>query len=242
MEELEYIAMDKLEKEHWWFVAKRNFLVEMLSRCGIVEGNVLDVGCGTGAVMQFLAQRKYQVEGVDMSDTALNFCVKKGLRVSKGVAEKLPYPDDSFDVVTALDVIEHVPDESPVINEIKRVLKPGGVCIATVPAHQFLWSYHDVQLHHYRRYRKDGFEKIFQNKLSIEYSSWIHCFILVPALIVRMFVKIKKIKKNESDIKDSNIFLNKIMKIFYFFELFIFRVFKRLPFGLSIIVVARKKI
>jgi ubiquinone/menaquinone biosynthesis C-methylase UbiE len=65
---------------------------------------ILDVGCGTGANIEMLSAFG-EAEGVDVSDDALEFCRKKGLKVQKGLAETLPYTDETFELTTALDVI-----------------------------------------------------------------------------------------------------------------------------------------
>ncbi|MBP9732054.1 MAG: methyltransferase domain-containing protein [Candidatus Magasanikbacteria bacterium] len=243
MEHAEYISMDALERNHWWFQAKRIFLDIVLSWY-MPQKNLqtLDVGCGTGAVMQMLIKKGYRSEGVDFSDVALEFCRKKNLTVSKGFAEKLPYPDNSFDVVTVLDVLEHLTDETLAINEIQRVLRPGGVVVATVPAHQFLWSYHDEELHHHRRYNKKNFTAIFKGKLDILHVSWIHFFIVFPAVVVRLLLKLSGSEKKSSDIKKNGKIVTFLMHMIYNVEYFLFRCFKKLPIGLSLIIVAKKKI
>ena len=93
---------------------------------------VLDVGCGGGFTCEFMAKRGAQVSGVDISEvsvaTAQSHAKESGLeidyRISKG--EKLPHEDNTFDVVTCVDVLEHVEDVDQVVREIHRVLKPGG--------------------------------------------------------------------------------------------------------------------
>ncbi|MER3559157.1 MAG: methyltransferase type 11, partial [Armatimonadota bacterium] len=66
--------------------------------------------------------------------------------------EALPFVNESFRLIVALDVLEHLPDEAHALAELWRVLEPDGWLITTVPAYRWLWSKHDVALHHYRRY------------------------------------------------------------------------------------------
>lgn len=242
MEECEYYQMDAIEKDHWWFVAKRKFVGTVLDRF-VKDENIksLDVGCGTGAVMEMFIKRGYNVEGVDPSDTALGFCKKKNLIVTKGIAGHLPYPDNSFDVVTALDVLEHVQEDIQAVIEIYRVLKPGGIFISTVPAHQFLFSSHDKALHHFRRYSRSQFQKILSSSTGeILYLGWIHMAIFLPAVLLRMCVRIFGDRKSKSDVKMSNPVLNTIMDTIYVPELTWFKKL-HLPWGLSLIGVVRKK-
>src|SRR5688500_13025212 len=112
MQQHTYAIMDEVEGSHWWFVGRRAILESFLTsiieklRTPPSELRILDVGCGTGANLEMLAQFG-SAEGVDVSDDALEFCRRKGLKAEKGLAEKLPYDEETFDITTALDVIEH---------------------------------------------------------------------------------------------------------------------------------------
>ena len=233
------MVMDTVENNHFWFIAKRKFLDVVLQR---IRANkkikVLDVGCGTGAVMKYLATKNFLVSGIDMSETAHDYCRKKGLEVSSGLANIIPYPDKSFDIIFVIDVLEHLDNPSESVKEISRVLKDGGVFIATVPAHQWLWSYHDEALHHKKRYSKKEFADLFNDGFVLEIISWIHAFILLPAIFMRFF----KNKNNGSDVKEPPFIINKIMSLVYTVEIIVFKTLHYyLPFGLSLLVVARKK-
>jgi len=232
--------MDRIEHDHFWFVAKRKYLSVVLDKYFSQGGKMLDVGCGTGAVMEFLKSRG-EVEGVDMSETALNYCRQKNLKVEKGLANEMPYSQNTFDAVFALDVLEHLDNPVGAVKEASRVLKDGGLFFATVPAHQWLWSPHDVSMHHKKRYAKQDFAQLFAGEFDILALSWIHAFILLPAMAVRLIRNLLNNKSNSSDVKESSAVINKIMSLLYFIEISIFKVFYSLPFGLSLLVVAKKK-
>lgn len=241
MEEQEYIKMDAIETDHWWFKAKRRFLeVALVKHAPVGRLRVLDVGCGTGAVMRFLQARGYETQGVDMSTTALQYCRQKGLRVSYGLADAMQFPDASFDVVFALDVLEHLDDAGAAVREIKRVLKPGGLLVATVPAHQFLFSYHDTALHHKRRYNKQSLRALISPELQIECLTWFHAAILLPAFLLRLIKKILRLRDTVSDVAQSSPLVNAVMSAWYTIEIRIFTLFGYLPWGLSLMVVAKK--
>ncbi len=242
MEVAEYQKMEKIEKNHWWFVAKRNFLKYTLRRffSSGEKKRILDVGCGTGAIIDFLQHEGYEAEGVDMSQDALSFCRQKKLCVKSGLADALEFPDNYFDAVLACDVLEHVSVHERAVVEIKRVLKPGGIFIATVPAHPFLWSYHDVALHHVRRYTKAEFNKLLSTAFVNVEVQWIHCVILLPAIFVRLFRRGVVTQKQESDVRPANSLINILMKKIYFFEIAWFAHFRSLPWGLSLLGVAQK--
>src|SRR5437763_3995518 len=108
MQQHTYAIMDEVEGSHWWFVGRRaileSFLISICSRLKTQDAQlrILDVGCGTGANIEMLSQYG-DAEGVDVSDDALEFCRRKGLKVQKGLAETLPYDDETFELTTALD-------------------------------------------------------------------------------------------------------------------------------------------
>lgn len=243
MDQAEYKEMEMVENDHFWFVAKRKFLQVALGAFASGQNlRVLDVGCGTGAVLDFLREKGYQVEGVDNNAEAIEYCRAKGLHVSMGAAEGMNYPDESFDVVLALDVLEHLKDDRAALKEIFRVLKKGGHLIATVPAHQSLWSYHDVALHHHRRYSRVEWENLFLgDQFKIKLISWLHACILLPTWIVRKVYKILNKENKGSDVKKINWLVNSIGKLCYLPELAAFRVFKKLPAGVSLLAVVEKK-
>ena len=126
MQQHTYAIMDEVEGSHWWFVGRRaileSFIKQIVEKLGIPHSalRTLDVGCGTGANIEMLSQYG-EAEGVDVSDDALEFCHRKGLKVQKGLAETLPYADESFDLTTALDVVEHLDDDTSALLEMARV-------------------------------------------------------------------------------------------------------------------------
>src|SRR4051794_9353147 len=137
MQQHTYAIMDEVEGSHWWFVGRRkileSFLDSIVSRLPTADSQlrILDVGCGTGANIEMLSQYG-EAEGVDVSDDALEFCRQKGLKAQKGLAETLPYDDETFDITTALDVIEHLDDDVAGLKEMHRVTKGGGYSLIFV--------------------------------------------------------------------------------------------------------------
>ncbi|MGQ9699229.1 MAG: class I SAM-dependent methyltransferase, partial [Armatimonadota bacterium] len=101
------------------------------------------------------------VVGVDISQDALTFTRRRGVsNLVCASAESLPFTDAAFDLVTALDVLEHLDSDRLGAFEIRRVMRPGALLIASVPALQALWSGHDVALHHRRRYTAGQFRAL----------------------------------------------------------------------------------
>lgn len=128
-------------------------LWSLLARAGaLAPRRLLDAGCGTGRnLIEFASLGDGR--GIDPSPEAVAFCRARGLRnVEQGTLEALPFPDASFGLVLACDVLEHVEDDGGALRELRRVAEPGGFLLATVPAYRWLWSQHDVSHHHIRRY------------------------------------------------------------------------------------------
>src|ERR1043165_9149320 len=206
MQQHTYAIMDEVEGSHWWFVGRRKILESFLD--SIVEKlnaeptkvgtpkklRILDVGCGTGANLEMLSQYG-DAEGVDVSDEALEFCRKKGLTARKGLAETLPFDDETFDITTALDVIEHLDDDVAGLKEMFRVTKRGGYSLIFVPAFMWLWGVQDDISHHRIRYTKrQSVERLEKAGYAVERSTYANLTFFPPILAGRALMKLTGIK------------------------------------------------
>jgi SAM-dependent methyltransferase len=243
MQEHTYGIMRQVEDSHWWFAGRRRillgFLNDIVSRLDVNRPQILDVGCGTGANLEMLGVFG-EAHGVDVSIDALKFCEERGLvNVHHGEAERLPFPDASFDLATALDVVEHLDDDVAGLREMHRVLKPGGYALLFVPAFMFLWGVQDDISHHRRRYtinelrtavKKAGFE--------VERATYANLTFFAPILAGRAIMKVTGLKPaSENNINVSA--LNGIFGRFLGAEsLFLKRM--NFPLGVSAICVARR--
>lgn len=129
----------KLEQELWWFVGRRDLILHILKN--IKYTKVLEIGCGTGELSKYI--KNYN--GIDISR---NTC-----KSTLGDAHRLPFKDASFDLILLLDILEHTEDKI-VMEEVYRVLQPNGHILITVPAFKWLWSQHDIDNQHKRRYHR----------------------------------------------------------------------------------------
>lgn len=143
----EYEASYTLEDTHWWFVSRRQLTASLIEKWITFnsEANILDIGCGTGGNLQLLAQYG-KATGLDLSPIALDFARRRQLpQLMQGSVLRLPYANDSFELVTTFDVLYHrwIIDDNCAIREIYRVLQPGGWFLITDSALPMLWSSHD---------------------------------------------------------------------------------------------------
>lgn len=144
------------EDRHAWFAGRTRAILKYLDaelgrQQGVQSRRVLDIGSGAGNMAHHLAHYG-QVIGLDYVSRPLAVAQGRALNVCQGTGDGLPFANESFDLVALLDTVEHIPDEFGVFAECRRVLKPGGKLIITVPAFMWLWSYNDEINAHQRRY------------------------------------------------------------------------------------------
>lgn len=239
-----YPIFYQVEQSHWWYVGRRKilsgFLEEICKQVKDRRPRILDVGCGTGANLLMLA--KYgDAEGVDISDDALMFCRERGLQnVKKGAAEELPYADNSFDLVTALDVVEHLDDDVAGLREMRRVLRPGGRALLFVPTFMFLWGLQDDVSNHRRRYRLPELKRVLDEAgFEVERATYANITFFAPILFVRKLMRLTGIKtasENSINVPAFNGVLGRILGA----ESTVLR-YTNLPFGVSGLCVAKVK-
>jgi SAM-dependent methyltransferase len=254
MQQHTYAIMDEVEGSHWWFVGRRSILESFLksiesrlqaasreepAKAGTQNAvRILDIGCGTGANLEMLSQFG-EAEGVDVSDDALEFCRLKGLNAQKGLAERLPFDDGTFDLTTALDVVEHLDDDVAGLREMHRVTKKGGFSLIFVPAYMFLWGVQDDVSNHRIRYtKKQIVERLKAAGYMIERATYANWTFFAPILAGRTLMRVTGIKpESENNVNISA--LNGVFGKLFGAERFWLKNFN-FPFGVSIVIVARK--
>jgi SAM-dependent methyltransferase len=243
MQEHTYSIMYEIEGKHWWFVGRRRIISEFVEGIcrdlGKLHPRILDIGCGTGANLQMLANFGL-AEGVDVSSEALDFCRARGLaKVKQGAAESLPYEDASFDLVTGLDVVEHLDDDIAGLKEMHRVLRPRGRALIFVPAFMFLWGVQDDVSHHRRRYTLGELrEKLAAAGFTVERATYANITFFAPILAGRTLMKLigwRPSSENNVNIGALNGILGRILGAESWW-------LRRMnfPFGVSIVCVAQR--
>lgn len=138
--------LDRVERNHWWFVSLRELVVETLTDAVPAGSWVLDAGCSTGHVIAQVPPH-YERTGADVSSGAIELAgtLRPGIGFVEATVEDLPFPDGSFDAVLAIDVLSDkgVADDAAALRGLRRVLRPGGALVVQVPAYEWLRGPYD---------------------------------------------------------------------------------------------------
>lgn len=157
MDRIVYDRMAAHDSTHWWYRARRDILSDYLTRYGRMpkDARILEIGCGTGHNLPMLAAFG-EVDAIEIDPAAREIAsARLGKPVGDAPLPDLPgVPRGRYDLVAVLDVVEHIADDVSALKGMASLLKPGGKILIAVPAHQWLWSAHDVVNHHHRRYSK----------------------------------------------------------------------------------------
>ena len=239
MERIVYEQMAALDQQHWWYVARREVLAALIRRTvrPPKDAAILEVGCGTGHNLAMLDQFG-TVDALELDPEARKLAEE---RLGKPVmSAPLPalrgVPERHYDLVAALDVIEHLDDDRAAIKSIARRLKPGGKLLMTVPAHQWMWSAHDVANHHRRRYSLTALRDLFAGtSLRLEKSGYFNSLLFPLAIADRMGSKLRG--KDNADLVLPPAWLNKSLEKGFALERYAIGRFP-LPPGLSLFAVA----
>jgi len=238
-----YEILYQVEETHWWHTARRNMVLDWIHQSypGRRDLAILDAGCGTGLMLQQM-QHLGTTEGVDIADEALDFCRKRGLEnVRRADLLQLPFAEGTFDVVTALDVLQHLDDDLGGLREMRRVLKPGGRLFIFAPAHRWLWSLQDEVSHHKRRYTARTLrELVRQSELQIERQSYVSMFLLPVIFLGRQWLKVR-LKFRDADTENDlhPEWSNGILRRIFEAEIPMLRRMD-MPVGASLLCIARK--
>ncbi|MBN1994659.1 MAG: methyltransferase domain-containing protein [Anaerolineae bacterium] len=242
------------EDSHWWFASRTralNAVIEPLLP-KTPDFRLLDVGCGAGNMIHHLS--KYgRVKGLEIDARPVKVArQERGYDVDLfDVTQPMPFDDNSFDAVTALDVIEHNEDDMAILADSYRILKPGGHMIITVPAFMFLWSHNDDINAHVRRYTSDELkQKLAQTGFEVSRVTYNNFFVfpLAAALIL-----LRRSSKAEPELASHHLSeeeyqvemepasppVNAVLTVVGQVEAGLIR-YVNLPFGTSLIAVGQK--
>ncbi len=180
---------ERLYQSHWWWRAREDILIRTLKRLGARPPSaILDVGCGNALSFRALAEFG-TVRGIEVDPRLLDDLGPFRTQISTEPLGSAVYDDPSwrFDMITALDVIEHIDDDQGAVAAMAGMLKPGGLMAITVPAFQLLWDHHDEINHHRRRYSARGLERVLPCQgLELLELRYLFPSLVIPKIMVRL--------------------------------------------------------
>lgn len=239
MERVVYDRMAELDERHWWYRARREILASLIERRIALrpDARILEIGCGTGHNLAML-RRFGRVDGIEIDGAARAIASRRlGHAVMDSPLPELPgVPDRTYDLIAALDVIEHVEGDVAALSSIAGKLRPGGRILITVPAFPFLWSAHDEVNHHKRRYTRRSLRRLVgEAGLRLEMLSWFNSLLFPLAVAARLAGRVTG--KEDSDDRLPPKPVNAVFETLFGLERY---AIGRLPFppGVSLVAIA----
>ena len=246
MNQDEFATMEVGDSGEWWYQAREELLVRELNKFSSNKSNlkILDLASACGG--NFPTCSKFgRVFGLDISWQSIEICKSKSIKdLVQADAQRLPFADNSMDVVVALDVLEHLENDSGSMDEVARVLSKDGMFIFNTPALMQLFSYHDLAFHHFRRYSASELKgKLINANFKVSLITY-WSFFMLP--VVYLFRKVRGLFCNSSDQPSSDfqmkipLFVDNIFQFFSQIELYLLKQKLYLPIGVSLFGTARK--
>lgn len=237
-----YLQMREVEDRHWWFRGRRSIVAQALRTLELPkDARVLDAGCGTGGNLALLAGFGH-VTGVESDAQALQMAQSRGVAsiLAGSLPDHMPMQGPQFDLVVMLDVLEHIEDDLGSLAALATLIKPGGSLCITVPAFQFLWSEHDVQHHHKRRYVAAGLRELLGRAgLAVRHLSYFNTVLFPVVAAVRIAQKLVTPKDMTGELSVPPQLINRALGAIFSAERHLV-CRTGLPFGVSLLVVASK--
>ncbi|MBA3708846.1 MAG: class I SAM-dependent methyltransferase [Planctomycetes bacterium] len=235
--------MARVEGVHWWWTARRSIIDTMIARMGLPQGaQILEGGCGTGGNLAMLA-RHGSVHAFEPDAGARALALQHGNQAdvrAGSLPDDVSVADGSMHLVALFDVLEHIDDDHRALARLRRCLRPRGQLLLTVPAAPWLWSSHDVVLHHRRRYTlASAIAVVRAAGFSIRYASHANALLLPIAVAERTHAAIFKRAPRPAALPPAPV--NRLLRRVFAAECrFHAHARARLPYGLSIIIWAER--
>jgi SAM-dependent methyltransferase len=246
----EYRRMFEAEDSHWWYVGLHELVMRHVTAESERSGRplrILDAGCGTGRLMQLMSAYG-EVEGYDASEEAVRYCHMRGVKAGLADLNDLQLEADRYDVITSIDVLYHagIKDDVAVLKRLYAVLKPGGLLILNLVAHEFLRSTHDIAVHTRERYTRAMLcQRLMEAGFGITFASYRVSLLFPCVAVYRLLSRFAACREADpgqvaSDVSSPLWLINGLLVRIIRLENTVLEV-TSLPFGSSVFVVARKQ-
>lgn len=243
MQEEAYRLLKDNVRSHWWNTSKDAIVIDLVKSLRIpLDGNILDLGSGTGYLLSRLNSTSTHNFGID------NYVYKSPYNNFKFIQadiNQLPLKEKSIDLLLLIDVLEHMQDDKRIVEDCLRVLKTKGKLLIFVPALQILWSDLDRIGMHFRRYNANKIKKLL-TEINVPHriikSSYVNFFLFPLIFLIRsMRAVFKKFRKNmpTHDLEQPNEFINNFLRLIFSSERFFLRMLD-FPIGVSYVCVIER--
>lgn len=230
----------------FWFRKRNDAILHLFRRYVNPKGRIIEIGCGTGLVLEFLRKNGFRADGGEIHLTALNMiCERKDANYYLIDVTKLPFSEE-YDAVGMFDVLEHIDNDAAAIANVGQTLKKDGLFILTVPAKEKLRSHYDDVLCHKRRYELKPLRTLLErNGFEVLKISYLFFFLYPFAYLNRALLQ----KRKSADRTEEEYFfkelmlppaLNLLFGLISGVEMAMFP-YTNFPAGNTIIAAARKK-
>lgn len=232
-----------LEKDHFWFKARRNYILQLLKKIP-KDVKILDIGCSSGVLINDLLNIGFKAEnlyGIDISPKAIHLCKKNGIQNSFVMDAQKISLSEKFDIILVSDCLEHLEKDQKVLDNWCDLMKPNGMAYIFVPAFMSLWSEHDEVNMHFRRYTKRELNtKLIKSDFEVIKSSYWNFFLFLPIFLFRFIGRLKENNKhkNTGNLEKIPLFNGLLFKLLKFENKLLD--YFNFPFGLSVYCIAKK--
>ncbi|BAY18696.1 hypothetical protein NIES21_45480 [Anabaenopsis circularis NIES-21] len=239
-----YLQYAAVEDQHWWFVGRRRIVEALIRQLKLPKhAKILEAGCATGGNLSMLA-RYGEVAAMELDETACLLANERRVTtVQQGsLPDKIPFTSQ-YDLIVILDVLEHIDDDLAALEALSSRLNPNSWLLITVPAYQFLWSYHDEINHHKRRYTLKKLQRVVkQAGYTVCYGSYFNTWLFPLVAGIRLLKNLLKLDKKADASSDLNLPakpINKFLTFLFASERYLINRVS-LPFGVSVVLTAQK--